>query len=93
MITNCLDVSHNKWDNLFTAESGWSTWSTRGVMTHSGNDVSGANRNRQYGYATSAQNCHRYVDANSDGDGTDAGEEPGWNRVTPWVESAGNWSK
>jgi hypothetical protein len=36
--------------------------------------------------ATSAQNCHRYVDANGNGDGIDAGDQRGWNSVTPWIE-------
>jgi len=36
--------------------------------------------------ATSAQNCHRYVDANGDGDGVDVGDQRGWNSVTPWIE-------
>lgn len=34
--------------------------------------------------ATSAQNCHRYVDWNDDGDTNDAGDQKGWNTVTPW---------
>jgi hypothetical protein len=36
--------------------------------------------------ATSAQNCHRYVDDNADGDGIDAGDQRGWNSITPWLE-------
>ena len=40
----------------------------------------------QINYGTSAQNCHRYVDANGDGDGVDAGDQRGWNSVTPWIE-------
>jgi hypothetical protein len=34
--------------------------------------------------ATSAQNCHRYVDWNDNGDTSDAGDQKGWNNVTPW---------
>ncbi|PLX73772.1 MAG: hypothetical protein C0615_10550 [Desulfuromonas sp.] len=34
--------------------------------------------------ATSAQNCHRYIDWNNDGDAADLDEQPGWNTVTPW---------
>ena len=96
MITNCLDVSHNKWDDTFAGDPDWTSgndnvggvnWSTVGVMSHgSTNDISGLARNKQFAYAKSAQNCHRYVDTNGDGDGDDAGEAPGWNKITPWIE-------
>ena len=74
MITNCLDVSHNKWDDTFAADPDWTSgatndgtiainWSTSAVMNHvSGSDVSDGVRARQFAYATSAQNCHRYVE-------------------------------
>jgi hypothetical protein len=97
MITNCLDVSHNKWDDLFAGDADWTSggsdgttvnWSTSGVMPYTGNDVSGLARNKQLAYATSAQNCHRYVNVNNDS----TPEEPGWNRVTPWMESGTNYT-
>ena len=34
--------------------------------------------------ATSAQNCHRYIDWNGNGSTADAGDQPGWNKLTPW---------
>jgi hypothetical protein len=92
MITNCLDVSHNKWDDTFAGDPDWTSGSpvtnwTTAVMSHgSGNDISGLARNKQFAYAKSAQNCHRYVDTNNDVDGDDTGEAPGWNKVTPWIE-------
>ena len=88
MITNCLDISHNKWDNQSVSNSRWSNWENQGVMPYSGNDISGDPVNRQLSYATSAQNCHRYVDVNGDGNP----DEVGWNRVTPWSESGSNFS-
>ena len=97
MITNCLDVSHNKWDDLFAGDADWTSggsggtttnWSTSGVMPYTGNDVSGLARNKQLAYATSAQNCHRYVNVNND----TTPEEAGWNKVTPWVESGTNYT-
>ncbi|MHB1398349.1 MAG: CxxxxCH/CxxCH domain c-type cytochrome [Trichloromonadaceae bacterium] len=94
MITNCLDVSHTKWDDLFAGDPDWTNgnsdgttvnWSTSTVMPYTGNDISGLARNRQYAYATSAQNCHRYVDTDSN-TATDNAQEKGWNKVTPWNE-------
>lgn len=87
MITNCLDVRHNKWDNLFTGDSDWAggpVWRDRGVMPYNGTDVSGARVDQQLAYATSAQNCHRYVNINNDS----TPEEAGWNKVTPWNETS-----
>ncbi|KIH77879.1 hypothetical protein GFER_04465 [Geoalkalibacter ferrihydriticus DSM 17813] len=91
MITNCLDVSHNKWDDLYADDPDWTSgrydgnninWSTSNVMPYTGNDVSGKPRNRQYAYATSAINCHRFVQVNG------VVQEPGWNRITPWEENS-----
>ena len=69
MITNCLDVRHNTWDNDFTGASNWATW-----------ESNTRNNNRELAYASTAQNCHRYADMPAGG----AVEEPGWNSVTPW---------
>ncbi len=76
MITNCLDVERNTWDAAYTGDSNWSNW---GNLTPSSGEG-----NKELGYANTAQNCHRYYDLNNDGNGTDAGEEDGWNSVTPW---------
>ncbi len=72
MITNCLDTRNNTWDDQFASDAKWSSWST---------DNTGL---KQLAYTTSAQNCHRRIDANGDGDTADTGEEAGWNTVTPW---------
>ena len=96
MITNCLDVSHNKWDNVFDDDPDWETgqsagatvnWSTVGVMPYTGNDVSANPRNKQFAYAQSAQNCHRYVDTDMN-TGSNNAQEAGWNKVTPWNETS-----
>ncbi|WP_305046013.1 multiheme c-type cytochrome [Geoalkalibacter sp.] len=110
MITNCLDVSHNKWDDAYAADPDWDSGGADGttivwsgdtsktgtkatIMSHgSAADVSGLGRNKQIAYATSAVNCHRYVDINGDGDGDDANEAPGWNKVTPWIETGTNYT-
>ncbi len=82
MITNCLDISHNTWDNLYTGDSKWSTWKDRGALPYNGTDPTGAPVDQQVTYATSAQNCHRYIDVNGDG----IPNEAGWNKLTPWRE-------
>lgn len=56
----------------------------KGVDNKSGSQIYDDNDDVQLAYATSAQNCHRYEDANNDGDGIDPGDEEGWNTVTPW---------
>lgn len=72
MITNCLDISHNTWDNLMVAQTDWTTgqsngvtfaWKDKGVMPYNGNDPTNV-VDKQIAYATSAQNCHRYVEIN-----------------------------
>jgi hypothetical protein len=69
MITNCLDVRHNTWDDQFTGDGNWGNWTG---YTRSDNN--------QFAYSSTAQNCHRYADMPAGG----AVEEPGWNSVTPW---------
>ena len=88
MITNCLDVSHNSWDNSFSNDGDWTggnqVWLTVGVFP-TGTETAG--HNKEFAYAKSAQNCHRYIDNNGDGTittGDTGGDEPGWNKVTPW---------
>jgi hypothetical protein len=71
-ITNCLDTRLNTWDDGWSTHANWSNWST---------DSTGQ---KQIAYTTSAQNCHRRIDWNGDGDTVDTGEEPGWNTATPW---------
>ena len=72
MITNCLDTRLNTWDDQYASDANWASWTL---------DMTGG---KQLAYTTSAQNCHRRIDANGDGDTADTGEEPGWNTATPW---------
>jgi hypothetical protein len=74
MITNCLDVERSTWDDQFTGDGNWSNWTSASL------DYS----TQEYAYTSTAQNCHRYIDNNGDGDGLDANDEAGWNSVTPW---------
>lgn len=69
MITNCLDVRHNTWDDQ--ASVGKPNAWTPGTYSAG-----------QLAYSPTAQNCHRYVGS---GDGNrESGAEAGWNSVTPW---------
>jgi hypothetical protein len=81
MITNCLDTRLNTWDDAFVSDPNWAAggWATVRVT-----ETVVTNGSKQLAYATSAQNCHRRIDANGDGDTADTGEEPGWNTATPW---------
>ena len=69
MITNCLDVTQNTWDD------------TRiGPPDSLGSAESGVTIDRQMSDWSSAVNCHRL-----DSDGTPGtGNDGGWNKVTPW---------
>jgi hypothetical protein len=93
MITNCLDVQHNTWDGNFINDGDWtagkasatynfSTSNIFKVALRGTSDAQGL-RNKQLAYATSAQNCHRYIDINGN-KFMDVDDEPGWNKVTPW---------
>ena len=90
MITNCLDVDKNTWDNQTTVTytSGDHTDGTitsSSTLNNDGEWSGGANGpytnnlqspgNQELSYLNSAQNCHR----ETDNDGTD-----GWNKITPW---------
>ncbi|MHB1398368.1 MAG: CxxxxCH/CxxCH domain c-type cytochrome [Trichloromonadaceae bacterium] len=69
MITNCLDVRKNTWDDALIGPS----VAQFGTLNRT-----------QMAMWTSAQNCHRYLDRNNDGDTLDAGDDKGWNTITPW---------
>jgi predicted CxxxxCH...CXXCH cytochrome family protein len=76
MITNCLDVSHNAWDDAINPSA----------STNHGYNAT------ELAYSSTAANCHRYVDTNdnvSNGGAADDSEvrgpgNSGWNSVTPW---------
>jgi predicted CxxxxCH...CXXCH cytochrome family protein len=71
MITNCLDVRHNKWDD---GQGNPSLWSN-------GSDTYTA---KQLAYSPTAVNCHRYVASGDTNRETNASGETGWNLTTPW---------
>jgi predicted CxxxxCH...CXXCH cytochrome family protein len=73
MITNCLDVNHNTWDDGINPSS----WAPADSPTYSYNST-------EIAYSPTAQNCHRYV--NSGDARKESGAETGWNTVTPWGE-------
>lgn len=70
LITNCLDVRHNTWDDQFTGDAKWANWAAVGISRSS----------KQFAYTSTAQNCHRYADMPAGG----TVEETGWNALTPW---------
>jgi hypothetical protein len=74
MITNCLDVQRNTWDDQYIGDANWSNWPN---ITPSGEG------NEELAYSNSAQNCHRYFPAQS-GSGSGSYQGNGWNNVTPW---------
>ncbi|MFC1657665.1 hypothetical protein ACFL2P_03760, partial [Candidatus Moduliflexota bacterium] len=76
MITNCLDVQRNTWDDDYITDGNWSVWPN--LTPSSGNEGY-----REIAYANTAQNCHRYFPAQSGG-GSGIYEGKGWNTVTPW---------
>lgn len=93
MITNCLDVKLNTWDGNFLNDGDWTAGKASATYNYSTSNIfkaalrgtsdSQGLRNKQLAYAASAQNCHRYIDINGNRV-MDAGDEPGWNKVTPW---------
>ncbi|MBW2503563.1 MAG: hypothetical protein JRE16_03230 [Deltaproteobacteria bacterium] len=76
MITNCLDVQRNTWDDAYIGDASWGSWPA--LTPSSGNEGY-----RELAYAKSAQNCHRYFPAQT-GSGTGSYTGNGWNSVTPW---------
>jgi predicted CxxxxCH...CXXCH cytochrome family protein len=72
MITNCLDVTHNSWDDNHGAPSSWGT-------TGQGYQAT------ELAYSPTAVNCHRYVGSgDTKQEKTGDPGEPGWNSITPW---------
>ncbi len=69
MITNCLDIRHNTWDDNKSSQ-------TRSTASTTDNGKKPA-------YYASAQNCHRR-DSSRNAANFDADINGGWNKVTPW---------
>ncbi|MHC4843390.1 MAG: hypothetical protein ACYTEE_06270 [Planctomycetota bacterium] len=90
MITNCLDVNHNAWDN---SEGDPSAWAPTGQTEKSGPVVALSHGfvATQLAYSPTAHNCHRYVNTSWSNGGTagtpQSGNEGGWNTITPWDDT------
>ncbi len=70
MITNCLDIRHNTWDDV---RSSLQDTFTAAALT-------AVDRGMPAAYYASAQNCHRFDDRRST-----TTLRGGWNKVTPWA--------
>ncbi len=68
LITNCLDVRHNTWDDNKSTQSKWTNANLRDKSTRAA-------------YWNTAVNCHRYDSVYST---IAAPNQPGWNKVSPW---------
>jgi hypothetical protein len=77
MITNCLDVRHNTWDDNKTSQTKWTAAALNNVDKLSTGGTSGM----KTAYYASAQNCHRYTRPETNYTPTNRG---GWNKVTTW---------
>ncbi|TRO78690.1 CxxxxCH/CxxCH domain c-type cytochrome [Desulfuromonas acetexigens] len=79
MITNCLDIRHNTWDDSQSIPN------TQTLYTASALDF--VDRNMPAAYYASAQTCHRFDGRRSEGatEADDSRLRGGWNKVTPWV--------
>ena len=76
MITNCLDIQHNNWDDTINP----STWNDS--FAGDGHNYSAT----ELAYSPTAANCHRRVE--DTGKSQTGSTEPGWNAVTPWSGTA-----
>jgi predicted CxxxxCH...CXXCH cytochrome family protein len=77
MITNCLDIKKNVWDNDKAVQNQWTAHQSGSRYDYG----------KPTAYYASAQNCHRYDDqfvpgTNGSGQAEMSG---GWNKVTPWT--------
>jgi predicted CxxxxCH...CXXCH cytochrome family protein len=71
MITNCLDVRHNHWDD----SEGDPSALIDPLDTYTAKELA---------YSPTAVNCHRNVGGGDANRETNAGAETGWNTQTPW---------
>ena len=77
MITNCLDIRHNTWDDSMSSQT---KYTAHADYTDDGTDDNyRSDLNKKSAYYESAQNCHRY-----DGSRSNDQLKGGWNKVTPW---------
>lgn len=71
LITNCLDIKKNTWDDNKTVQSQYTAATLTDVDRFGGTGQRSA-------YYASAQNCHRYNNLRT------ATNKGGWNKVSPW---------
>jgi hypothetical protein len=88
MITNCLDVNHNAWDNSEASPAGWAPQEPNPDNKLPPLDLSHGFVATQLSYSPTGHNCHRYVNTSwstgGDSGTPQSGNEGGWNTVTPW---------
>jgi len=88
MITNCLDVNHNAWDNSEASPAAWLPQEPDPNDNKAGLPLSHGFVATQLAYSPTAHNCHRYVNTSWSNGGTagtpQSGNEGGWNTITPW---------
>lgn len=87
LITNCLDIRHNTWDDGATSTQ----------VTYDNAALTDVDLEMKAAYYVTAQNCHRFDARRSSSD-----LRGGWNKVTPWAISnnddssqekgAGDWT-
>jgi predicted CxxxxCH...CXXCH cytochrome family protein len=75
LITNCLDIQHNTWDDNKSQQTAFTSATLTNVDRFAG-------VGERTAYYASAQNCHRYNNKRKDAGQTNAG---GWNLVSPWT--------
>ena len=72
LITNCLDIQHNKWDDNKSVQSAYTAAALTDVDRFGGTG-------QRTAYYASAQNCHRYNNLRT------AANKGGWNKVSMWT--------
>ncbi len=81
MITNCLDIRHNTWDDAKSSVQ---------AGAYSATALNPVERGMPAAYYAAAVNCHRFDPARGDADNNNTYETKtlrgGWNKVTPWVK-------
>ena len=75
LITNCLDIQHNTWDDNKSQQATFTSTALTNVDRFGGTGERSA-------YYASAQNCHRYSERRKDAGQSNPG---GWNKVSVWT--------
>lgn len=74
LITNCLDVQHNTWDDDKSLQATYTATTLRDVDKNAAGTAG-----YRSAYYASAQNCHRYNNLRT------VANKGGWNKVSPWT--------